>query len=80
MKKNTIRIRARIEAFSDLYCLLHDIENLTDSKRFLRKHVWIPIKAVESFKTGDFIELTGNLYIYFGKVGINKIRNVRLVD
>jgi len=77
----TIRVRARIEGFSDTHCLLYDVENLADSSCFRRSHLWIPLKAVKTLKIGSIIEFTGNIY-YYGKrqTGINKIRKVIEVD
>lgn len=76
-----IRVRAKIEGFSDKYCLLRNIENLTDLTSFRRNHVWIPLKPVETLEIGSIIEFTANIYHYGRKQkGLHKIRKVELVN
>lgn len=77
----SIRVRARIEGFSDQYCLLRQIENLTDLTSFRRNHVWIPLKPVETLEIGSIVEFTANIYYYGRKQkGLHKIRKVELIS
>lgn len=76
-----IRIKARIDGFSDNYCLLQDIEELHNSRILKRSHLWVTLKPLKEFKIGDCVELTGNTYYYAkNKVGLHKIRKVVLVN
>ena len=73
----TIRVRAKIEGFSETHCLLYDVENTANSNRFRRFHLWIPLEAVKTLKIGSIIEFTGNVYHYGrNKIGLHKIRKV----
>lgn len=76
-----IRVRARIEGFSDQYCLLRQIENLTDLTSFRRNHVWIALKHVETLRIGSIIEFEASIYYYGRKQkGLHKIRKVELIN
>lgn len=79
VKGKQIRIRATIAMFTADYCLLRNVENLTDHHSFKRNHVWIPKKQVQHLELGTIVELTGNLYYYgyaMRQTGLSKIRKV----
>lgn len=82
MKRKVIRVQATIKAFSEDYCLLVKIKNLTDLTSFPRNHVWLPIKSFKSLKTGCIVEFTGQIYRYGfrRKLAFSHIRNIKVVE